>query len=73
MLIKKYIDNQDGFDWYDVYSDTEGKAVLQKETGIIYACVCMREDDSHTYEECDDPNYIGENNEQEIGDTDTSI
>ena len=57
MLVKKYLDEQDGYKWYDVYSDTEGKAVLQVETGVIYSCVCMREDDPHTYEECNDPDY----------------
>ena len=61
MLIKDLIETrEDGHSWYDLHSDTEGKAVLQKETGDIYGSVCMRDDDPHTYEECDDPYYKGE-------------
>ena len=69
MLIKEFLDERDGFKWYDLHSDTEGKAVLQVETGIIYGGVAMREDDPHTYEECDDPNYEvpeEENIEEEV-------
>lgn len=58
MLIKEYLETrEDGHEWYDLHSDTEGKAVLQVETGVIYGGVAMRDDDPHTYEECDDPNY----------------
>lgn len=60
MLIKEFIETrEDGHTWYDVHSDTEGKAVLQVETGDIYVAVCMRDDDPHTYVECDDLNYGG--------------
>lgn len=56
MLIKELIEvRDDGHTWYDIHSDTEGKAVLQVETGIIYSAVAMRDDDPHTYEECDEP------------------
>lgn len=65
MLIKELLDERDGFKWYDLHSDTEGKAVLQVETGIIYGGVAMREDDPHTYEECDDPNYVTEEGSDE--------
>lgn len=58
MLLKVPIqETPDNFAWFDIYSDTEGKAVLQVETGDIYGCVTMREDDTHTYVECDDPYY----------------
>ena len=60
MLVKTRIDGPDEYEWYDLHSDTPGKAVLQVETGIIYDGVAMREDDPHTYEECDDPNYVDE-------------
>lgn len=61
MLVKVEIESPDGeYKWYDLYSDTPGKAVLQVETGVIYGDVAMREDDPHTYEECDDPNYVEE-------------
>ena len=57
MLIKEFLDNRDVHDWFNIHSDTEGKAILQVETGIIYSDVAMRDDDPHTYIECDDPNY----------------
>ena len=57
MLVKLEIEGPDNYKWYDLHSDTPGKAVLQVETGDIYSGVAMREDDPHTYEECDDPNY----------------
>ena len=63
MLVKEFLTHQDGYDWYNIYSDTKGKAVYQIETGIIYSGVAMREDDPHTYTECDDPNYNPEQEE----------
>lgn len=58
MALKRVeITSPDEHTWYRVYSDTIGKAVLQVETGAIYGEVAMRDDDSHTYEECDDPEY----------------
>lgn len=58
MLIKDFIETrEDGHSWYDLRSDTEGKAVLQVETGDIYSAVCMRDDDQYTYEECDEHNF----------------
>ena len=58
MLIKDFIETrEDGHSWYDLHSVIDGKAVLQKETGDIYGAVCMRDDDPHTYEECDEPNF----------------
>lgn len=57
MLIKELMEvGDDGHAWYDIHSDTEGKAVLQVETGMIYSAVAMRDDDPHTYKECDEPN-----------------
>ena len=56
-LKKDFLEQHEDYAFYLVYSETEGKAVLQEETGAIYGSVAMREDDQHTYSECDDPNY----------------
>lgn len=64
MLIKEFLETrEDGHSWFDLHSDTEGKAVLQVETGYIYGAVCMRDDDPHTYDECDDPHFMERLNE----------
>lgn len=77
MLIKEFIENRDNYDWFRLYSDIKGKAILQVETGDIYGEVAMREDDPHTYEEADDPNYNPEEDieveNNEIANIDTSV
>ena len=71
MLVKDFIETrEDGHTWYDLHSDTKGKAVRIVELNEIYGGIAMRDDDPHTFEEVDDPNYdpdhdLEEENEDE--------
>jgi len=57
-LIKTVIEvRPNGEVWYDIHSDTEGKGVLQVETGVLYGAVAITDTDPYTYEEADDPDW----------------
>ncbi len=66
MLVKDFIETrEDGHTWYDLHSDTKGKAVRIVELDEIYGNITMRDDDPHTFEEVDDPDYDPEMDKEE--------
>ncbi len=69
MLKREFLEEHgDGVIFYRIYSDTEGKGVLQVETGIIYGEVAVTDTDPYTYEECDLEEDDSDDREEEDSD-----
>ena len=65
-IIREFLTTRsDGVNFYLLKSDDDTKCILQEETGIYYSSVAITDDDTYTYVEAKDPNYVPSEENQE--------